>query len=254
MKMICDNEFKGKTILITGTSKGIGKALVQYFLQSEAYVIAVSRHTCEVVHENLKEIILDIKERDKIEQIIDEQGLNVDILINNAGVMCYKSLMEVQREDIEAVFDINFISTVLLSQMIARKMINKKIKGIIINTISFAANIPSVGSGIYAASKAALENINRTMAAELMPYGIRVNGYSPGVISTDMTAPVIKTDKKSLLNNIAIHEIGTCEYMVDVVAFLASSRSQYLCGCNIDASGGKFIVQNAAQMWKEKDE
>jgi len=252
--MIYDKEFIGKTIMITGTSKGIGKALVQYFLQSGAYVIALSRHTCGIVHENLREMILDVRERNKIEQIINEEERNVEILINNAGIMCHKSFLEIQKEDIDTVFDINFTSTVLLSQIIAKKMIRNKIKGIIVNTISFAANIPSVGSGIYAASKAALENMNRIMAAELIPYGIRVNGYSPGVIGTDMTASVIRANKESLINNIAIHEIGTCECMVEVVAFLASSRSQYLCGCNIDASGGKFIVQNTAQAWAEKEE
>lgn len=249
-----DKEFIDKTIMITGTSRGIGRKLVEFFCAKGANVIAIARHSCGIKHINLTEIMVSISEIDKIEQIIDNQNKSIDILINNAGIMCYKSIFEVQREEIEDVFDTNFISTVLLSQMVAKKMIAHKISGIIVNTISFAANIPSVGSGIYAASKAALESITRTMAAEFIPYGIRVNGYSPGVINTSMTELAIKEDKEALLNNIAMNKIGTCEQMVEIVAFLASNYSQYLCGCNIDASGGKFVVQNTSQAWNKKEQ
>ena len=152
----------------------------------------------------------------------------------------------------EQVFDTNVISTFLLSQMIAERMVKERKKGVIINTLSFAANIPSVGSGVYAASKAALASLTRTMAAEWAPKHIRVNGYSPGVIETDMTKPAIEKNKESMINAIALHEIGSTEQMVKIVGFLASDDSEYMTGVNLDASGGKYIVQNAEKAWREK--
>lgn len=146
------------------------------------------------------------------------------------------------------VFTTNVISTIHLSQLIVKRMIEKRIKGVIVNTISFAAKIPSVGSGIYAASKAALESLTKTMAAEWAPYGIRVNGYSPGVITTDMTRPAINANEESMVNAIALRRIGDTDDVVKAVAFLASEDSSYVTGINLDVSG-KLIVQNSERAW-----
>jgi len=149
-------------------------------------------------------------------------------------------------------FSVNVISTLCLSREIVRRMIEREKQGVIVLTISFAANIPSVGSGIYAASKAALESLTRTMAAEWAPYGIRVNGYSPGVIETDMTIPAIQANREAMTDAIALHRIGTTEDVVRAVAFLAGDASSYLTGINLDVSGGKLIVQNAGKAWRER--
>ncbi len=244
------DEFFNKTILITGTSKGIGRALVEYFADHGAKILAISHsQNPEWNRENIIDINLDIKEINKLIKKLEKY--DVDILINNAGVMLYKSLLEVDEDDIDYIFDINFKYTLLLSQHIAKKMINKNIKGKIVNTISFASIIPSAGSGIYAASKSALLNVTKTLAAELAPYNIRVNGYSPGVIETSMTENVIKKNKSELVKNISVNSIGKAEQMADIVAFLCSEKSDYINGCNIDASGGKFIVQNLDSVWEE---
>ena len=128
----------------------------------------------------------------------------------------------------------------------------QKKRGVIVNTLSFAATIPSAGSGIYAASKAAMTSLTRTMAAEWAPKGIRVNGYSPGVIETEMTKPAIQNNGENMLDAIALHHFGKVDEMVKVVGFLASEDSEYITGINLDASGGKYIVQNAGNAWKEK--
>lgn len=244
--------FEGKTVLITGASKGIGRSLATYFRKEGAKVVTISRSEITDMESGIYSIISDVRNCDYIEQILKENNFSIDILINNAGVICYENLDSVSREQIESVFDTNVISTFLLSQMIAKKMTKEKKKGVIVNTLSFAANIPSVGSGIYAASKAALASLTRTMAAEWAPKHIRVNGYSPGVIETDMTQPTIKSNKESMINAIALHEIGSTEQMVKIVGFLASEDSEYMTGVNLDASGGKFIVQNAEKAWMEE--
>ena len=243
--------FEGKNIVITGTSRGIGKALVEYFVSEGAHVFAVSRSETGCSTDQITSIQSDINDYEGIGQKIDAIGADIDIVINNAGIICYENLLDVNREQMEQVFSTNVISTFLLSQTFARKMIEKKQKGNIINTLSFAVNIPSAGSGIYAASKAAMASLTRTMAAEWAPYGIRVNGYSPGVVETDMTMPAITKSKKSLIDAIALHEIASTEQMTKIVAFLASEDSAYMTGVNLDASGGKYIVQNAGSVWND---
>lgn len=244
-------KFKGKRVLITGTSKGIGKALAEYFADEEAYVYAISRSTTCKNSKSIHYFCSDIADIDRICKWLDEQNVSIDILINNAGVICYENLMDVTAEQVLAVFNTNVISTLFLSQSIAKRMIEMKIKGVIVNTVSFAAKIPSVGSGVYAASKAALESLTRTMAAEWAPYGIRVNGYSPGVIATDMTESAIKKNGDFMVNTIALRRIGSTEDVISAVGFLASDDSSYITGINLDVSGGKFIVQNSDRAWKE---
>ena len=242
--------FEGKNIVITGTSKGIGRELTAYFSKEGATVYAVSRSKKENEEDGVIPIQTDICNIDLIRTEIQKSGQNIDILINNAGVICYEKLLDVNKEQIEQVFQTNVLSTFLLSRMFAEQMIKKNIKGVIINTLSFGATIPSVGSGIYAASKAALASLTRTMAAEWAPYGIRVNGYSPGVVETDMTLPAINRNGNSMVEAIALHEIATAEQMTKIVAFLASEDSAYMTGVNLDASGGKYIVQNAGAAWE----
>ncbi|MBR2275341.1 MAG: SDR family oxidoreductase [Lachnospiraceae bacterium] len=246
--------FQGKDIIITGTSKGIGKALAAYFSEEGARVVATARSETEHTAENICFVQADIKEREKIlNKASDFFGKTPDILINNAGIICYEKLIDATEEELLSVFQTNVIQTLLLSQSFARKWIAKKQRGVIVNTLSFAVTIPSVGSGIYAASKSALASLTRTMAAEWAPYGIRVNGYSPGVVETDMTKPAIEKNKASMVDAIALHEIASVEQMTKIVGFLASGDSAYLAGVNLDASGGKYIVQNAGAAWGEAE-
>lgn len=246
--------FKNKTVIVTGTSRGIGRTLVKYFADEGAVVVAVSR-TSDLPSNNTRSVIWirgDIRQPDALMDDIKRKVGQVDILVNNAGVICYKDLLEVSKEQIEEVFDTNIISTLLFSRRFVGELINENRTGVIVNTLSYAATIPSVGSGIYAASKAALTSLTRTMAAEWAPFGIRVNGYSPGVVETDMTIPAIRNNKEKIVNAIALHEIGDPSQMAGIVGFLASDDSEYMTGVNLDASGGKFIVQNAEEAWEKR--
>ena len=245
-------KFEAKTVVITGASRGIGKALTDYFVMEGANVVTISRSAEIVKTDKVFPIVSDIEKCEYIEKILAENNIDVDILINNAGIICYENLEQVTRSQIQEVFNTNVISTVLLSQMIMRRMEQQKKRGVIVNTLSFAATIPSAGSGIYAASKAAMTSLTRTMAAEWAPKGIRVNGYSPGVIETEMTKPAIQNNGENMLDAIALHHFGKVDEMVKVVGFLASEDSEYITGINLDASGGQYIVQNAGNAWKDK--
>lgn len=243
-------KFKEKQVLITGTARGIGRALCEYFAEEDAIVYAVARKNVNYLHDNIIPIIGDINDYKHIVKQIDNMNGDIDILINNAGVIYYKDLIDAVEEEIQDVFSTNVISTLMLSNEIVKRIITMKKKGVIINTLSFAANIPSSGSGIYAASKAALYSLTKTMAAEYAPYKIRVNGYSPGVIETEMTKPAIMRNKTDMVDAIALHRIGTTNDVVHVVGFLASDDAAYITGANLDVSGGKFIVQNAKKGWE----
>ena len=117
-------------------------------------------------------------------------------------------------------------------------------KGVIINASSFAAFIPSIGSGIYAASKAAVNSLTKSMAAEWAPYGIRVNSYCPGVIATNMTEDLIAKKREKLAESIALSRFGNPEEIAQLVLFLCSDAASYITGANIEITGGKLIVQN----------
>ena len=126
--------------------------------------------------------------------------------------------------------------------------------GVIINAASYAALIASAGSGAYAASKAAVYSLTKTLASELAPYGIRVNGFIPGVIQTGMTQAVVDQKGEELVNAIALHRLGMPKDVADAVLFLASEEASYLTGTFIEISGGKLCVQNPDFPWKKAQE
>lgn len=245
--------FVKKNVMITGASKGIGNALAEYFLSEGANVFAVYRNwkdKSKYQDKNITFIQADIRDYKKIGDIIKRDAISIDILINNAGIICYENLADIDEEQMNEVFNVNVTANFMLSQTIVKNMISEKRSGVIVNTLSFASKIPSAGSGIYAASKAAMESLTRTMAAEWAPYGIRVNGYSPGVVETEMTLPAIKQNGSKMIDAIALRHIASAEEIVKAVGFLASENSSYITGINLDVSGGKFIVQNAEKAWE----
>lgn len=245
-------KFSGKNVIVTGTSRGIGASLAKYFYKEGARVAAVSRNETEDNNnDSWIGICSSISNVDYILEKMKNASFAPDIVINNAGIMCYENLMDVTREQMEEVFATNVFDTFFFTKEMVKEMILNKKNGVVVNTLSFASIIPSAGSAVYAASKSALYSFTKTMAAEWAPYGIRVNGYSPGVVETAMTLPAIEKNKEKMINDIALHEIADVNQMNEIVGFLASDASSYITGTNLDASGGKFIVQNSGLVWKD---
>jgi len=113
--------------------------------------------------------------------------------------------------------------------------------------------MPSVGSGVYAATKSAITSMTKTLAAELAPYDIRVNGYIPGLIITDMTRDIAEANEEAMRSVIAMNKFGKPDDIAWAMAFLASDYASYITGTTLEISGGKFGVQNAAKAWTDKE-
>jgi len=256
------NSFKGKRVLIIGGSRGIGMSSAILFaeLGAEVYVIArtgkkleelVRRGIDEGFPGNINSSVQDINNLDYFNKWFDgitRKGLIFDILVNSAGIYPHKPLIEVEEVDWDTTFSTNLRSIFFISQHIARHMKRHK-GGAIINIVSFSSKIPSVNTGIYAATKSALVSLNKSMASEWAPYNIRVNGIHPGVIRTALTEPLINQKGDLLKTQIAMQRFGSPEEVAEVVLFLASQSSAYITGEVINVTGGKFITQNPHQAW-----
>jgi NAD(P)-dependent dehydrogenase (short-subunit alcohol dehydrogenase family) len=151
-------------------------------------------------------------------------------------------------EDVwQNTLDIN-LKSIYYGAIIAKEKMSKN-GGVLINASSFAAIMPSVGSGLYAATKAAISSMTKTLAAELAPYNIRVNGYIPGVIETEMTNALIEKNGENMKSAIAMNRFGIGEDVANAIVFLASEYADYITGTFIEISGGKLCVQNPTAAW-----
>ena len=247
-------DLRDKRIVVTGASRGIGMALAQAFLDAGCRVTAVSRGPLDwsaASPDRLETLRCDVLEPRPLTDWLaaaTRRGERVDVLVNNAGQIGKGSLIDCTPANFDQMFALNTRATFFLSQAFARHM-KEQGGGVIMNAGSFAAEIASVSYGVYAASKAAVVALTRSMAAEWAPFGIRVNAFSPGVIPTKMTEPALKQNERKMIESISLGRFGTAKEVAAVALFLASSASSYLTGVNIDVSGGKLIVQDPASAW-----
>ena len=249
-------DLKGKTVLVTGTTRGIGKAIAARFLKGGCRVIALYRNNPPEFEGDfehspilLKNDVMDLNAMRTWLKDFVEGGDKIDVLVNNAGIYSNINFLEVKEEDWDRLMDINLKAVFFLSQMIADHMKDNG-GGIIVNAASFAAKLSSLNYGVYAASKAAVDSLTKSMAASFAPYNIRVNAFSPGVIVTDMTKGAIEANKEKMLDAISLRKFGEVENVAEAVMFLCSEASSYITGINLDISGGKFLVQNPELPWK----
>jgi len=250
-KAVIYNDLKGKTVVITGAGEGIGEAISRRFLEQGSKVILISRSKINWLnefhpsqYEFLKKDIQDLNYFDTWLKEYSSHGNSVDILINNAGVISKQNLLDVTNENWDEIVNINSKATFFLSKIFAKHMIENS-RGNIIFASSFANIIPSIGYGIYAASKSMISSLSKSFAAELAPYGIRVNSFSPGVIKTKMTEKARSENAEKMLKDISLKRFGLTDEVAMGVLFLASECSSYIHGSDLDISGGKFIVQNS---------
>jgi NAD(P)-dependent dehydrogenase (short-subunit alcohol dehydrogenase family) len=253
--MSSENRFVGRVALITGGAKGIGKA-VAVRLKSEGAIVCVCGRDDDALEEMAREgfhaFKTDVSDAKQIVELIGtlrSRFGTIDICVNNAAIYPQVKLLDMTENDWDTTMQINLKSVFLLSRETAVCMIETKTRGVILNAASFAALIPSAGSAAYAASKAAVYSLTRSFAAELAPYGIRVNGYIPGVIETPLTQSVIKAKAAALTAQIAMQRIGSPDEAANAVVFLASDEASYITGTFLEISGGKLCVQNPAAAW-----
>lgn len=253
-----DLHLTGKRVLVTGASKGIGLAVAQAFQREGAQVAINSsnpenlRRAEQMLQDDCLTLVGDLGIPEDIDYIFNElktQWGGLDILVNNAAVMVRAPLLEITAEQWDKVFNTNLRGCFLCAQQAARLMQGQG-SGVIVNTSSNAAEMPIYGAGIYAAAKGGMNTLTKALAGELAPFGVRVNGYMPGLVVTEQSMSSKDADDEAeRLRPVAMRRYGTPEEMAQVVLFLSSPLSSYMTGEIITANGGKFVIQNPWKGW-----
>lgn len=241
---------KEKIALITGASKGIGRAIAEKFLKKNIKIIGTSRNLngVNIINNYLsvygKGFMLDVSDKQSIKNVLkkikDEFG-DIDILINNAGITNDNLLIRMKDNDWKEILKINLYSIFYLSKIIIKSMIKKR-NGRIISIGSVVANMGNAGQTNYAAAKAGLIGFTKSLSREVASRGITVNIVSPGFIKTKMIEKLNKKQRDNILSNIPIGRFGNTQEVANVVAFLASEEASYITGATIHVNGGLYMM------------
>ncbi|MDU7967189.1 MAG: 3-oxoacyl-[acyl-carrier-protein] reductase [Paeniclostridium sordellii] len=246
-------DLNGKVALITGGSRGIGKAIAIKLASYKANIVinytSNKEQALKVKEEiesyGVKSIVIkcDVSKSDEvnnmIEEVVKEFG-QIDILVNNAGITRDGLLMRMKEEDFDSVIDIN-LKGVFNCTKSATKYMMKKRYGKIINISSVVGLIGNAGQANYCASKAGVIGLTKSSARELASRNINVNVIAPGFIDTDMTSVLNENLKETMLKNIPQNRFGSPEDVANLVLFLASDMSSYITGQIINVDGGMVM-------------
>ena len=239
---------KNKKVLITGATGGIGNALVSKFSLLESSIFATGTKLEKL--ENLKKkfpkinvLKFDISDHSKIEEFVENvssQLGGIDILINNAGINIDNLSLRMKEEEWKKVIDINLGSTFFLCKYAIKKMLKNKY-GRIVNITSVVGHTGNLGQSNYAASKAAIIGMSKSLAIEYAKKNITINCVSPGFIQSRMTDNIVESIKAALTSRIPMGKLGTGEDVSNTVAFLSSDAASYITGETIHVNGGMYM-------------
>jgi 3-oxoacyl-[acyl-carrier protein] reductase len=245
--------FENQNAIVTGAGRGIGHAIAVRLANEGARVACVSRseenakRTADEINskraDSAKHYAVDVANHEAVQktgaQILADFG-KIDILVNNAGVTRDGLAMRMSIEDWDAVINTNLRGAFNFSQSIMRAMIKQR-SGRIINITSVIGLIGNAGQTNYAASKAGLIGLTKSLARELASRNITVNAVAPGFITTDMTAGLSDEIKKTIQSQIPLGKTGTPEDVASAVAFLASAEAGYITGQVVCVDGGMVM-------------
>jgi len=242
-------DFKNKKILVTGASGGIGNALVKKFIALGGDVMGSGTKTEKLdllkkQYPGIKVKRFDISEHSRVEEFIDNVSLELgglDILINNAGTNVDNLSLRMKDEEWKKVIDINLTSTFLLSKHAIKKMLRNKF-GRVVNITSVVGHTGNFGQANYAASKAGILGMSKSLAAEYAKKNITVNCISPGFIVSDMTMNIAEKVKLFLTTKIPMGKLGTGEDVSNCAAFLSSEQASYITGETMHVNGGMYMA------------
>lgn len=242
-----------KVALVTGGTRGIGKAIAEKFAKQNYDLIInyvsdktdldeLKKHFSEFGAKVLfiKTDVTDFSScEDMIKKSIEEYG-KIDVLVNNAGVTKDNLIMRMKEEDFDRVIDINLKGTFNVTKNVIPYMVKQK-EGKIINISSVVGVVGNAGQANYSASKAGIIGFTKTLAKELSSRNIRVNAVAPGFIKTDMTDVLSDTVKENINSQIPLRRMGTPEEVAELVYFLADDSSSYITGQVINVDGGMVM-------------
>jgi len=240
--------FKDKKILITGATGGIGKALVKKFVSLEGNVLATGTKTEKLnalkkEFPNINILKFDISDHSKIEEFIENtssQLSGLDVLINNAGINMDNLSLRMKNEEWKKVIDVNLGATFFLCKYAIKKMLKNKY-GRIVNITSIVGHTGNLGQANYAASKAAIIGMSKSLAIEYAKKNITINCVSPGLIQSNMTDKIVESIKAVLTSRIPMSKLGTGEDVSNTVAFLSSDAASYITGQTLHVNGGMYM-------------
>jgi 3-oxoacyl-[acyl-carrier protein] reductase len=232
---------EGRTALVTGGSRGIGRAIAAELADGGAQVVIGYRSGAEEAKEVAGEIggravQADVSNPEDAKRLVDEAG-EVDILVNNAGVTRDGLLARMSDEDWHTVLDTNLGGTFNTCRAVTRGMMKRR-AGAIVNVSSVVGVHGNPGQTNYSASKAGIIGFTRALAKEYGRFGVRANSVAPGFIETDMTAELPEAARKKYRDQIPLARFGAPEDVADLVSFLVSDRARYITGQVLGVDGG----------------
>ncbi len=244
---------KDEIALVTGATRGIGKAIAEALGREGATVVgtATSETGAETIGANLatagvtgRGMVMDVTDQDSIDSVLAEMKASCGmptILVNNAGITRDNLLMRMKDEEWQSIIDTNLSSVFRLSRACLRAMSRAR-KGRIINIASVVGAMGNAGQTNYAAAKAGIMGFTKALARETGARGITVNTVAPGFIDTDMTRGLPEEHKQALLKQIPLNRLGRAEEIAAAVLFLASPGAAYVTGETLHVNGGMYMA------------
>lgn len=243
---------RGKTVIITGASRGIGKAAAVLYGKQGAKVVLIGRQMASLsdVSQEIRcgggyadPVEVDVSNFESVKEFYKKfakKYKKLDVLINNAGVLDDALIGMVSNEQIRNTFEINAYSMIYMSQYAAR-LIKRAGGGAIVNTSSIIGTNGNSGQAVYGGSKAAVIGITKSLAKELAVSNIRVNAVAPGFIDTDMTVSLPEDKYNERIQSIAMGRIGSPQEVANIMLFLGSDAASYVTGQVLGVDGGMLI-------------
>lgn len=243
---------EGRVAIVTGGSRGIGRAVAASLAEDGASVVVSGRDPVRVEVEakelealgaSVLAVQADVARREDADRLVDrarERFGRIDILVNNAGITRDALLVRMKDDDWDAVLDVNLRGAFLMTRAVAKVMMRQK-GGRIINIASTAGAMGNAGQANYSAAKAGLIGLTKAAARELAHWGILVNAVAPGLIDTDMTAGLPAEAREALLAQVPLKRIGVAREVAEVVRFLAGDGAGYVTGQVIHVNGGLYM-------------
>ena len=239
-----------KKALITGASRGIGRALADKFIAEGANVWGVSTRPPDdlaariaAANGKLRWISADLGVLASIEPMVEaatKEAEGFDIVVNNAGITRDNLAFRISLEDWQKVLDVNLSAAFLIARTVGRDMIRRR-AGVIINMASVVGIHGNGGQANYAASKAGLIGLTKSLALEMASRSVRVNAIAPGFVVSDMTNAMNDAAKSAMLNHIPLKRLGTPDDIAETALFLASDSAAYITGQVLSVDGGMFL-------------
>lgn len=248
-----DLQLKERVVLITGAAQGIGEGIAHAFAEEGATIVVNDLHdeALKPLVETLRSqggralgLPADISSKASVQKMVESILHNygrLDVLVNNAGILRRGFVDQIDEKDWDASISVNLTGVLNCCQAAIGPMKQRR-WGKIVNSASIIALIPDVGMAAYAVSKSGVVTLTKVLAAELAPFNINVNAYTPGVVETPMTADLISDRGEEKLKYIALKRFAKPKDIANLVLFLSSDVSSYITGAIIDISGGNLLV------------